>query len=528
MRTTVVRAARVVTMDGEDVEAIATLDGSIVATGAFDDLVARFARAEVVDYGDATILPGFNDAHMHVTMMAMQLQGVDLSPERTPSADVMRARLRDAAEHAGPDGWVRASRYDQTVTTGGDIVDRHWIDAVVPDKPVVVTHVGAHWGVVNTRALKLAGFDRSTADPPGGSYGRDAAGDLTGYLSEQALFDFAYPSLSRFPALCPTVDESSLPALDEAFRLLLAAGITSIGDAMIGPAELALLQLAKEQGRLPVRVNALVAFPHVDALARAGIRTGFGDEWLRIGGVKAFVDGAVAGRSCAVAEPFEGTDDRGVMTTDAAALRELAERADAAGLALAVHANGERAIELVLDVLESLPARSYRHRIEHCSIVTPGILRRMAALGVIAVPFAGYPLYRGDNILAWYGHERAGRMFAHRSFLDAGITVAGSSDYPCGPLPPLAGVRSMVERRSASGAPVGPGQRVGLREALRIYTAGSAEASGEGDRKGRLAPGHVADFVVIAGDLFALDQTRLADAEIVATWVGGVLRHERR
>jgi predicted amidohydrolase YtcJ len=300
---------------------------------------------------------------------------------------------------------------------------------------------------------------------------------------------------------------------------------------MVGPDELAALQEARGRG-LGLRVNALLTYPNLPRLAALGLREGFGDEWLRVGGIKAFADGAVAGRSCAVAEPFEGTDDLGILTTDAERMQSLVADAEAAGVRMAVHANGERAIELVLDAFEAAAARrpagapALRHRIEHCSIVTPRIIERMAALRVVAVPFGSYAWFHGDTLLGWYGEERLERMFAHRSLLDAGLTVAGSSDYPCGPWEPLRGLQSCVTRRSRGGRDVGPSQRVTLREALWMYTVGSAAAAGEEHHKGRLAPGHLADLTVLEGDLMAADPDGLGEVPVLATWVGGEPRWE--
>ena len=291
------------------------------------------------------------------------------------------------------------------------------------------------------------------------------------------------------------------PALLASAEKMLAAGITSVCDAMVGPRELQLLQSARDQG-LPLRVNALLTFPHLSKLTDVGLRDGFGDEWLRVGGIKAFVDGAVAGRSCAVAEPFEGSDDTGILTVTRAELQQLVDQATAARTRLAVHANGERAIEMVLDTFEQAAANGsiLRHRIEHCSIVTPEILDRMKRLEVIAVPFGSYAYFHGEQLLQWYGADRLERMFAHRSMLEAGITVAGSSDYPCGPWEPLLGLQSCVTRRASSGLDAGLSQRLSMRQALESTTVGSAASSGEEHVKGRLAPGFLADFTVLGGD----------------------------
>lgn len=518
-------ADAIVTLAGEDATAMLLEGDRVVATGRADDLTG-VVGARIVDHRGSTILPGLNDAHVHLMMMVLMAQGVDLSAETTPDAHDLERQLTAAAARAGAGAWIRGFRYDHTRTTGGRIIDREDLDRWCPGHPVVVGHVGAHWGVASSRALEAAGIADATPDPVGGEYGRDPSGRLTGYLSEQAYFDFAYPSLSQRPQVVATIDQDVVGHLQTAVQRLLAAGITSIGDAMIGPDELRLLSAAASAGRLPLRVNALVTFPHVDWLIAEGVTSGHGDDWLRVGGVKVFADGAVAGRSCAVAEPFEGTDDLGILTTDQDLLTELARTCHAAGLALAIHANGERAIEIALSSLEDagpLPG-PHRDRIEHCSIITEALLRRMRRLEVMAVPFGGYPYYHGEKLLDWYGPARLERMFAHRSLLDAGIDVAGSSDYPCGPLEPFAGLQSCVTRTSASGTPVGRSQRITLDEALRLYTVGSATVEGQAHQKGRLQTGHLADFIVVDADPRTVDPYALAQIEVQATWVGGEQR----
>jgi predicted amidohydrolase YtcJ len=516
-----IRAGRIAGDD--DATGLLIRGDRIETVGDADRLEAAHPGAAVLDYGSACILPGFNDAHAHLAMMVANSMGVDLSPENTPGPERLEAALRSG--RGDDQGWVRASRYDHMRTTGGTVLTRAQLDQWVPGRPAVVGHIGAHWGVVNSQALAAAGITEASPDPAGGSYGRDADGTLSGRVDEQAYFDFAYPALTTKPSLPPRFDGPEvLTALDAAMTTLLAAGITSVTDAMTGPHELRLLQRARSAGALRVRVNTLVTYPHLPALSGAGICDGFGDEWLKIGGIKAFADGAVAGRSCAVAEPFEGSDDFGTLTTDPAELRTLARSCADAGLTLAVHANGERAILMVLGALEHVGASGGpvpRVRIEHCSIITDDIIAKMAALHVSAVPFAGYPLYHGDSLLQWYGAGRAERMFAHRSFLDAGIPVAGSSDYPCGPLPPLAGIQSCVTRTSSGGHAFGRGQRISADEAIALYTRGSAALEHEQHRKGRLADGYLADFVVLEEDPRHAAPEDIAGIGVIATWVGG-------
>jgi predicted amidohydrolase YtcJ len=521
----VIVASRIVTQNGDDTEAMAVSQGRVLATGTVSEMRALAPAAELSDYSGATIIPGFNDAHQHLTMMAAQSLGLDLSEERIDTPQRLTRSIREYSQFVPPQRWVVATRYDHVRSSGGQRLTRSDLDKMVPDRPVIVVNIGAHWGVANSAALDRGGLDDRSPSPPGGEIGKDPAGHLNGFLSEQALFDFIYPSLaSRDPVVPPPETEDMALSVVNAARKLLASGITSVGDAMVGPRELNVLQRARQLG-LPLRVNALLTFPHLPRLTELGLHTDWGDEWLRLGGIKAFVDGAVAGRSCAVAEPFEGTDDRGIVTTSPAELQELVDSAAAARIRMAIHANGERAIEMVLDAFENARVEygedQPRHRIEHCSIITPQILSRLAKLRVITVPFGNYAYYHGDKLVDWYGQDRLERMFAHRSMLDAGLTVAGSSDYPCGPWEPLLGLQSCVTRRSVTGRPVGLSQRITLREALRIYTVGSAEASDEHIVKGRLAQGYLADFVVLDGDLLDVPEHRIADVPVLATWVHG-------
>lgn len=250
---------------------------------------------------------------------------------------------------------------------------------------------------------------------------------------------------------------------------------------------------------------------------------------MRLGGVKAFADGAVAGGTCLVEEPFEGTADHGIQTLSTAELTDLVSQVHSSGNRLAVHANGDRAIKLVLDAMERAarehPDVRVEHRIEHCSLVDGGIVARMRELGVIAVPFGSYVAFHGDKLVDYYGLNRLERMFAHRSLLDAGIPVAGSSDFPCGPFEPLLALASCVTRQSVfgrtAGQVLGGSQRISVLEALGLYTTGSARASGETAVKGRLLPGQLADFVVLSENPVRVAPQQLSSIEVLATWVGG-------
>ena len=527
---TLVTALRIHTLAGATVEAFAVLGERIVATGSAAELVERFTFQQRIEL-TGTVIPGFNDAHAHPTMTAENLLHVDCSPEVATDEQRLVDLLRAEAIALDAGQWVIGSRYDHSKTTGGRVVDRAFLDAVVPDHPVLLIHVAAHWGVANSAGLRAAGLDRDSCDPAGGALGRDGSGELNGVLYEQTLFDLAYPSLANGPTVVPLSDLAArLRGLDRAQHMFHAAGLTSMTDALCGPDDVRLLSHARRAGRLTLRTSFLVAYPHYDLVDQLGLQSGFGDDQLRFLGIKAFVDGACAGGNCLLDEPFEGTDDHGMQVISTPDLDALVARIAGDGIVLGVHANGDRAIRLLLDAHEKARqggAPQRRHRIEHCSLVNDDILVRMRALGLVAVPFGSYARFHGDKVVGYYGAQRLERMFPHRSLLESGIPVAGSSDYPCGPFEPLAALSSCVERRALDGTPIGLSQRITVENALHLYTTGAAYACGEEDRKGTLAVGMLADFVELDRDPFQTSGPELAQIGVRSTWVGGRPVHQK-
>ncbi len=518
------RAAQIVAQgSGPEPEAFAVDQGRIRATGDLAALRDRFPGARVVDFGAATVIPGLHDAHIHLANAAEDLLHLDLSAAAVSGRDDLLARV-GAEAAARDDGWIRGSRYDD-VKTGR--ITRWDLDRVAPDRPAIVVQVAGHWGVANSRALRELGVHESSEPPPGGAYGRDADGRLDGRLIERAIMNVIYPATARgsspLPASSP---DDRLRGLARAVEMWHAAGLTSICDALIAPADVALLRRARAAGLLTLRVGMLLSIDHYAKARALGVGSGFGDDMLRFVGVKAFVDGAIGGRTCLLSEPYADVGGHGLQTTPTGELHEAVRMVHGDGNRIGVHANGDAAIRLVLDAYEAaqraMPRPGLRHRIEHCSVIDDGILARMRALNAIAVPFAGYVAYHGGALNRWYGAARTERMFAHRSFLDAGVTVAGSSDFPCGPYEPLLGIQSMVTREGVDdGEPVGRSQRVSAEEALRIFTLGSAEAEGAADARGRIAPGYLADFVVLARNPLTADPHEIASIPVRATYVAG-------
>ena len=525
-RVEIFTARRVIALADAEPEGLALLGERIVAVGSAADLRARFPNATLTDVGDATIVPGFVDAHIHPSIVAEDLLNLDVSSGVVGSLAELTRKVLDQALATPPGTWIKGTRYDDAKMAEGRLLTRWDLDEVAPDHPVLINQVAGHWAVVNSKALELGGLSDASEAPPGGEYGRDAAGRLTGVLYERALFQFAYPAVANGETVVPVATlEERLGGLERALAMFHAAGLTSLGDALVGPRDLALYQEAERRGILSARINMLLSWEAFDEFSRLNLRTGFGSDRLRFGGIKAFVDGAIGGRTCLLEEPFEDPAGHGIQTTSTEQLAELVRSVHDAGSRLAVHANGDRAISLLLDLIEAADAANPRpdahHRIEHCTVVTNEILRRMKKLGMIGVPFGSYVHYHGGNLLKWYGAARAERMFAHRSFLDLGVAVAGSSDYPCGPFEPLLAMQSCVTRQGHDGAAIGPSQKITPLEALQLYTTGGAYASGEQAYKGRLAPGYLADFVVLGADPLATPRDEIAAIPVRATYVGG-------
>lgn len=509
--------------DAPDVDAFVTVGERFVAVGTHLELSRRFPEAEQVDLGDSYVLPGFNDAHMHPSMAADYGLVANLAPPAVDSMDRLLESLRTYADSTSDDEWIRAARYDHGKTTEGSFIGRQELDEAFPNRPVCIRHISGHFTVLNSRGLERVGITSDTPDPVGGEIRRDAGGEPTGVLvgrAQQSVRD----------VVPPLEIERRLEGLRSLAAELHAAGITSVTDALVTPHEIDLFQAAREVGAFPLRVNLLVWWQSADLANGLRLRSGFGDEWLRLGGIKATWDGAVAGATCFVDEPFEGTDDRGLLLMSRTEIEDLVQDVDAAGSRLAIHANGDAAISSLLDVLERVrqqngPAR-VRHRIEHASLITDSILERAARLNLILVPLFSYVSFHGQKILEYFGEHRLDRTVACRSMLDAGITVAGSSDFGAGPYPPMANIQAVVTRRDADGRDLGNSQAITTEEAIRAYTVGAAEASGESQYKGQIAPGFLADFITFSEDPGQVPPHELAELAVTSTWIGSECVYE--
>lgn len=510
-------------------ESLAVFGGRILAVGDRDVLSGLIGSETVVlDLKGRTVLPGFIDAHEHLSWFAENRLKLDLSAERVGNLDQLKKAVSAEARQLGQGEWIRGWAYDDTKMADGRRLSRDDLDAAAPRNPVVVVHISGHWAVVNSRALELGGLDRHSADCPGGKLGRDPdTGRLNGLLLEMAMFNFAVESLAVTPTVVPPFSrEVRMAAIREAATFLNTAGLTGVGDALAAPSYVSsYLQLASE-GRLSVRVNMMMPYIFLPHLEKGGLYGGWGNEWARAAGIKVIVDGAIAGKTAALKDGFaDDPDDHGLLLIeDTAELDGLVERIHRLGYQACIHANGDLAINMALDAIERAmdmaPRPDPRHRIEHCTIIDDDILARMARLGVVATPFSSYLWQHAEKLPRYYG-DRMHRMFAHKSFLEAGVVAASGSDHPVGLHSPLLGVQCMVTRRAPDGGIIGPEERLSLEEAFRVYTTHAAYATGEEHRKGALIPGRLADMVVLNQDPWQTDPDHIGRIEVGMTIVNG-------
>jgi predicted amidohydrolase YtcJ len=499
-------------------QAVAISDGRFLAVGTNDEILAfATSRSRKIDLGKKTVLPGFIDAHSHPAMSGrMHLRQVDCDLR---SIKAIQTALRERAAKTPPGDWVLGFKYDDTKTVEGRMLTLKDLDEAVPDHPVLVNHRGGHENFVNSLALKAAKVDENTSDPPGGKFDRDSSGHLNGRIIERAEAPFGKVIPSTF-----TRDDCR-EGVKLISKMMTKTGITSVGDTLGSPEDLQAYQDARDTGDLSMRVYCFLGWRYIDQMIAAGVRTGLGDEWVRIGGMKQVADGAISGRTARLSQPYIGSpNDYGTFSASEEEIYDFGRKAYAAGWQLGTHANGDVAIERVLNVYERLnreiPRKDPRFRIEHCTLINDSIIQRMKALNVIPTPFSTYVYYHGEK-MQYYGKERLEHMFALRTFLDAGLHPTQASDYPPGEFAPMMALQSEVTRTDMKGNVWGASQRVTVEEAVRVGTINGAYASYEEKLKGSIEPGKLADLVVLERDPFREDPSTLVTIPVERTMTGG-------
>ena len=516
----VVINAKVFTIDEDQpqAEAFAVKGDRFTAVGSSSDIRnLASSRTETIDAEGMTVVPGFIDAHSHPSSAGVN-ELVQVNADLRSITEIKEV-LRQRAAITQEGQWVRAFKYDDTKLTEGRPINRFDIDEVVPNHPAVVGHRGGHTGVYNSMALALAGVTSETPDPPGGRFYRDSNGVLTGLAAERARYVFN----SLIPS--DSTREQRRDGVKLITELMTKAGLTSVHQTGASRNDMIAYQDARADGGMRFRMYLFPRVQLFEDLVNAGIRSGFGDEVLRIGAVKFSADGSASERTMRMSTPFEGRpDDYGILTMSQEEIHEAVENAHRNDFQIGIHANGDVTIEMVLNAYERVqrlwPRNDPRHRIEHCSLVNPALLQRIKDLGVIPAPFYTYVHYHGNKWVE-YGEEKMRWMFAHKSFLDYNIPVAPASDYTPGPFEPMMALQSMVTRKDFDGRVWGPNQRITIDQAMRICTLNGAYASFEENIKGSISAGKLADFVILADDPHDVDPDNIKNIEIVRTVVGG-------
>ena len=510
------------------VEAIALARGKIVALGTSEEIQHWVGPdTRVIDLEGKFVMPGFNDAHTHFASGGLGLLGVNV--EGTRSLAEFQERIRARLPEFQPGEWVVGRGWDQSLWTENRMPTRADLDVVSTEHPMLFERVDGHSSVANSLALKLAGITRDTPDPEGGAIVRDAGGEPTGWVKENAV------NLVHKLIPSPTREQRKrglLLALQEAARL----GITSIQDNSDWEDFLAMREL-KQEGKLTLRVTEWLPFnTPLDRLEEMRREGGTTDPWLKTGALKGVTDGSGGSLSAAMLEPFANDpDNRGILLYEPAQLKKMVIDREAAGFQIALHAIGDRANRVALDAFEV--ARKInnrpntRHRIEHAQFVHRDDFPRFKELGVIASMQPSHVLSDMRWAPTILGPAREYEGYAWNSMLEHGALLAFGTDYPVEPLSPFRGLYACLTREAEEGGPEGgwlPDEKINISDCLRAYTWGSAFAEFEDHRKGTLAPGNFADLIVLSRDITRSAPSDLLRTEVWLTMVGGKIVYEKK
>jgi len=506
-------------------EAVLLAGDRIVAVGT-NAAIRSLAVADtrIIDARGGTVAPGFIDSHVHFLTAGLNLASVQLRDAKTPAEFI--ARIRNFAATIQPGTWITGGDWDHQ-NWGGELPERAWIDSVTPNNPVWINRLDGHMALANTAALVAARVPMSGGDVAGGTIVRASDGSPAGVFKDnaQALVDRAVPDPT--PAMLDR-------ALDAAMSYVAERGVTSVHN-MGSWADVAVFQRAREAGKLRTRIYAAVPLSTWPRLRDTVASRGRGDSWVRIGALKGFVDGSLGSHTAAMLAAFtDAPADSGLLVNTPDDLYGWTSGADKAGLHVLVHAIGDRAIRLQLDIFERVAgengARDRRFRIEHAQHIAPSDISRFGTLGVVPSMQPYHAIDDGRWAEKFIGPERARTTYAFRSLQETAARLTFGSDWFVAPPTPLEGIYAAVTRRTLDDKNPGgwvPEQKIGVEDALRAYTVGGAFASFEENEKGSIEVGKLADMVIIDGDLTSIAPESIRDARVMVTIVGGRVIYER-
>ena len=524
----VVTNAKVYTVDSRlpRAEAFAVKGGRFAAIGSNDDIKGLAgAKTQKIDARQMTVVPGFVDTHNHApgnVLMYEVLVGNPYEVEFVTIASIVD-KLRERAQKTPPGYWVNGEFFDDTKVKDNRELNRSDLDRVSSEHPVVVHHRGGHTSFYNSKALEMAGITKNTPNPAGGTFDRDANGELNGRVTDRA--NGVFRNIGKHPSYTPEQreqrDRDGLAYISKQF---VRYGVTSVCHE---GGNLQALQQVRERGDLLHRVSYEPYDEVADAMVAAGIRSGFGDEWIRLGPTAEHtVDGSFSERTMAISLPYRDITPpyKGNVTTTQEDLNAWVERMHRAGIRPNCHANGDVAIAMMLTAyeraLQMLPHPDARFKITHCTLVNPELVQRIKAIGAMPAMFNTYPYYNADKF-HFYGEELLKWSMAYRSMLDAGVVATGGSDFSPGPFDPRMAIQAMVTRTGWNGQTWGANQRISVDEAIRVNTLNGAYDTQEEHMKGTISAGKLADFVILADDPHTVASDKIKDIQMVRTVVGG-------
>jgi len=517
------------------VEAVAVWQGKVLATGGNADILGlKGPQTEVIDLQGRFACPGLIDNHLHLVSTGIAMGWVDATPATAPTLAALTKQISDRAATTPKGGWVRARGYDQVKLDIGRHPTREELDAAAPDHPVLLTRACGHVSVANSMALALSGITEETPVPDGGVIGL-TAGRLNGFLAENAqnLVKAAMPEATL---------EEVIDGIERGGKHLLSFGITSCMDAAVGHvagfAEIQAYEMAKLSGRLPVRVwLTLLGDPGVSIVEdcwRAGLISGVGDDMLRVGGVKIFLDGSAGGRTAWMTRPYEGEPDNiGVQMLPDEVVETIVKSCHDRGYQMACHAIGDGAIEQLITAYEKAlavnPDPDRRHRIEHCGFSTAEQDARMKAAGILPAPQMAFIHDFGDSYISVLGEERGKSSYQIGTWMRMGLKPSTGSDSPvCSP-DPFPNLSAMITRKTGKGTVMDASERLSPEEALQAYTEFGAWSQKAEAVKGKLVPGQWADIAVFDNDLLTAEpETILSGTRCLLTLLAGRVVHDAR
>ena len=525
--------ARVYTMDPRlpRAEAFATSGGRFIAVGTTSDIRSIVRKgAQTIDARQMTVVPGFVDCHNHAggtTLLYEVLVGNPFEVEFV-TIDSIVDKLRAKAAKTPPGTWVDGYFFDDTKLKDKRPLNARDLDRVSTEHPVAVHHRGGHTSFYNSKALALAKITKDTPNPPGGTFDRDANGELNGRVTDRARS--AFNGVGQRPRF--SADEAARRERDGLAHIskqFVRYGLTSVHHE---GGDLAALQDVRARGDLHHRVSYESSGRVLESMITGGIMTGFGDDWIKLGATSEHtVDGSFSERTMALSVPYPGSQPpyKGNITETQEDLNAWVERVHRAGIQVNCHANGDVAIDMYLTAFERaqklFPRADARPKITHCTLINDDLVQRMKAVGAVPAMFTTYAYYNTDKF-PFYGEALMKRSMAYRTLLDAGIRAAAGSDFSPGPFAPLMGIQGMVTRTGWDGTTWGANQRISVDEALAVNTINGAYASHEESLKGSITVGKLADFVMLADDPHTVRPDKIKDIGIARTVVGGATMYQ--